>query len=96
MKKNTNSNVMVIATLKVIFHVKNSKRKYEDKATYGFIASSFTAEDKKEMSKIIIKGMDEKMKEHYGERIEKELSKLEYRVSYQVTKVDFIIGEKEK
>lgn len=91
MKENTNSNVMVIATLKVIYHVKNSKRKYEDKATYGFIASSFADKEKKEMSKIIIKGMDEKMKEHYGERIEKGFLKLKYRVSYRVTKVDYII-----
>lgn len=96
MKKNTNSNIVVIATLTAIFHVKNSKRKYEDKATYGFVMSSFTSEDKKQMTKIIKKGMDERMKELYGETLEKEYSKIEYRVTYRTTEVDFIIRGKDE
>lgn len=96
MKKSTNSNVVVIATLTVIFHVKNSKRKYEDKATYGFVMSSFTSEDKKQMTNILKKGMDERMKELYGETLKKEYSKIEYRVTYRTTEVDFIIGVKDE
>lgn len=87
---------MVIATLTAIFHVKNSKRKYEDKATYGFVMPSFTSEDKKQMTNIIKKGMDERMKEFYGETLEKEYSKIEYRVTYKTTEVDVIIREKDE
>ena len=96
MKKSTNSNVVVIATLTAIFHVKNSKRKYEDKVTYGFVMSSFTSEDKKQMTNILKKGMDERMKELYGETLKKEYLKIEYRVTYRTTEVDFIIGVKDE
>ena len=96
MKRSTNSNIVVIATLTAIFHVKNSKRKYEDKATYGFVMSSFTSEDKRQMTKIIKQGMDERMKELYGETLEKEYSKIEYRVTYRTTEVDFIIRGKDE
>lgn len=96
MKKATDSNVVVIATLTAIFHVKNSKRKYEDKATYGFVTSSFTSEDKKQMTKILKQGMDERMKELYDETLEKEYSKIEYRVTYRTTEVDFIIVVKDE
>lgn len=33
------------------------------------------------------------MKEYYGERLEKDLSKIEYRVTFRTTEVDFIIGQ---
>ena len=40
--------------------------------------------------------MDERMKEFYGETLEKEYSKIEYRVTYKTTEVDVIIREKDE
>lgn len=96
MRKGDNSNVVVIATLTAIFHVKNSKRKYEDKATYGFVMSSFTSEDKKQMTEIIKQDMDKILKKCYGEALEKGYLKIEYRVTYRTREVDFIIGQKDE
>ena len=85
---------MVVATLTAILHKKGSSVIHIDKATYGFIASSFTNDDKKEMTKILKSGMAENIKECLGEELEKLYSKIECRISYRITEVDFIIGEK--
>ena len=62
MGKGTKSNVVVIATLAVTYHVKNSIRIYEDKSTFGFVTHSLTSEDKTNLSNLIKQGMDKKNK----------------------------------
>lgn len=88
-------NLVCVATFTITYHEMNSKRKYIDKTTYGFIASSFTEKDKKELSEIVKKGMEEKMIEFYGEDLKKRFSKISYKCTYRTTEVDFLLGQKE-
>ena len=88
-------NIVCIATLTTIYHEKESKRKYIDKTTYGFISSSFTEKDKKELSEILKKGMEKIMEEYYGADLKKRFSKIDYKCTYRATEVDFLIYPKE-
>lgn len=88
-------NIVCIATLTTIYHEKGTNRKYIDNATYGFISSSFTEKDKKELSEIVKKGMEKKLEEYYGADLKKRFSKIGYKCTFRTTEVDFLLYPKE-
>lgn len=84
-------NVVVVATLTVTFIEKESRRKFIDKTTYGFVTSGFTKENQVEFTRQVQQGMDKKLKQYYGEETLKErFAKIDYKCSFRITEVDFI------